>query len=295
MSNLKSLVWYYFCRYFFKFLPDKLFVKVALLFHSLRFNIPYRLNIKNPKLFHEKVTFLKLKQQTNLVRELADKIAVRKYVDEKIGEKYLVNLLDIYDNANDINFNNLPKKFVLKTNHGSSWNIICNDKDELNFKKTRHQLNAWLKKDPFFLSRESQYNKFPKIICEKYLGHSLIDYKVYCFEGVPKFIQMDFDRFESHRRCFFDTKWVYQDFGMLYDKPDFKISKPPLLEKMIELCHKLSEGLFFVRIDMYIIKNKIYFGEITFFPEGGNCVIYPESMDYIISDNLRLEHFSQNN
>ena len=288
-NEYKTLFWYYFCKYILYYFPNKLFAKFILFINSFRFNTSSNMNLDEPKLFHEKISFLKFNYRNKLIPQLADKISVRKYVKKKIGPKYLVDLIDIYDDANDIDFDNLPKKFVLKTSHGSSWNIICDNKNILDITKTKKTLNSWLRKDPFYLSREWQYNQNPKILCEKHLGSSIIDYKVYCFEGVAKFIQMDFNRFENHKRCFFDTNWNYQNFRMLYKKPDFQISRPILLEKMIELCEKLSQGLFFSRIDMYIIEEKIYFGEITFFPEGGNCVISPQKFDYIFSKNLRLE------
>ncbi len=295
MNNFKSLTWYYFCKYFLSILPDKHFVNFILFINSKRFSsIKYKsIDLDKPILFHEKISFLKFNYKNDLIQILADKIEVRKYVSEKIGKKYLINLLGTYNNANEINFEELPREFVLKTNHGSSWNVICSNKNELNIKKARRKLNSWLKKNPYYLSRESHYNKNPKILCESFLGTSLVDYKVYCFEGIPKIIQMDFDRFDLHKRCFFDTNWVYQDFGMLYDKPKFNISKPALLPKMIKLCRNLAHGLFFSRIDIYIIKDKIYFGEITFFPEGGNCVIYPKRMDNLMSRWIHLENFKK--
>lgn len=295
MNDFKSLVWYYFCKYFLSTLSDKHFANFILFINAVRFKtVKYEnINLERPTLFHEKISFLKFNYNNDLIKSIADKIQVRDYVSETIGSKYLIPLLGIYNNADEINFEKLPKEFVLKTNHGSSWNVICDNKDVLNLKKTRKKLNSWLKKNPYFLSRESQYRKNPKILCENFLGDSLVDYKVYCFEGIPKIIQMDFDRFDAHKRCFFDTNWVYQDFGMLYDKPEFKIARPALLSKMIKLCQKLAKDLFFSRIDMYMIKDKIYFGEITFFPEGGNCVVHPKKMDKMMSQWINIKNLKK--
>ncbi len=288
MNRYKSLAWYFFCKYFLKFLSDRIFVKVALFIHSLRFNFKYKLDLKNPKLFHEKITFLKLffRKPEHLI--LADKSKVRAFVEDKIGKSFLVNSIGEYDDPNKINFELLPNQFVIKTTHGSGWNIIVRDKKKIDIGRIKSTLNTWLKMDPYYLSREWHYSKEPKLIIENYIGESINDYKLYCFEGKVRFIQVDSDRFSEHKRCFFDKKWNIQEFNILYGKPEKKVKKPKMLNKMIELSEKLAEDIFFCRVDMYFYDDKIFFGEITFHPEGGNCVISPPSMDYRLSDYIDL-------
>ncbi len=292
LNYYKSSLWYFFCKNILYYFSDRSFTKIVFFINSLRFNYKFNINLDNPKYFHEKINYLKFNYRKKIIPVLADKIKVRSYVKEKIGKKYLIDLIGIYKNANEISFEDLPNQFVLKTNHGSGWNIICNNKEHINISKVIYKCNNWLNKNPYYLSREWQYSPNPKLICEKFLGDSIIDYKIFCFEGAAKFIQLDLNRFSKHERCFFDVEWNYQDFTMLYKKPKARISKPSHLKKMVKLAEKLSNDLFFARVDMYLVNNRIYFGEITFYPEGGNCVITPESMDYIMSNKLNLKNFN---
>ena len=217
---------------------------------------------------------------------MSDKYAVRKYVSEKIGEEYLIPLLGVWDNVDDIDFFSLPKQFVLKCNHDSAGIIVCKDKDRLDVEKTKRKLRKCLNRDYFWAGREDNYRVSKKrIIAEKYMTDGdkdeLTDYKFFCFNGVPKYIQVDSGRFSKHIRNFYDVSWNFIDVqnGCVNDKNHI-IPCPQNLNDMLKIVRKLSENFLHVRVDLYNVNNKIYFGELTFHHGGGVMRFVPESYDY---------------
>jgi len=282
--------WYLLCRYVFIIIPDRLFVQITAFITYSRLGFPYRAyDLSNPASFNEKITKLKINPDNVDLCIYADKIEVREYVRNEIGEKYLVPLLGIYKSADEINFYSLPEKFVLKTNHGSGWNIICEDKNKLDFDKTRRTLAKWLHYNAFYLSREYQYKQIkPAIICEEMIGFNIYDYKFFCFYGEPKIVQVDVDRFTKHKRAFFDMQWEKQDFSIRYSVSEKNIDKPIQFTQMIEICRKLSSPFPFVRVDLYSHNSRVYFGELTFFPGGGNEPFNPVEADYSFGELLDL-------
>ncbi len=290
MKDKLRHVWYLLCRYVLIIIPDRLFVQITAFITYSRLGFPYRAyDLSNPVSFNEKLTKLKINPDNVDLCIYADKIEVREYVRNEIGEKYLVPLLGIYKSADEINFNSLPKKFVLKTNHGSGWNIICEDKGKLDFNKTRRRLTKWLTYNAFYLSREYQYKPIiPAILCEQFLERNIYDYKFFCFSGIPKFIQVDINRFYNHKRAFYDTEWTKQEFSIAYPIADFDIIKPDKLQEMLTISRILSKPFKFVRVDMYIHDYEIFFGELTFSPEGGNGPFIPFDYDYKLGSELNL-------
>ncbi|MCB9201609.1 MAG: hypothetical protein H6604_00980 [Flavobacteriales bacterium] len=231
---------------------------------------PYKLNLSNPKTFNEHLNYKKLKENYPLGTIVADKVKVRTYIKEKIGEKYLIPIHGIYSSADEVNFKELPKGFALKTNHGSGWNVICQDKEKLDIQATKNKFSKWLKYNAYYLSREWQYKDIqPLIICEKLLKYEIFDYKFFCFKGQPIFIQVDIDRFTNHTRNFYDLEWNLQGFGINYPLFNKKIEKPAQLQEMIEVSKVLSKDFDFVRVDLYVYENKVFFGELTLYPGGG--------------------------
>ena len=278
------------CKTVLIILPDKWFFQLSYFIDHLRFGYKYRpLNLIFPKTFSEKISYLKLHYRHDLGSLVADKVAVREYIKKKIGEEYLIPLLAVYDNASQIIFGDLPQSFVLKTNHGSGWNIVCKNKDLLNKKDAINNLNRWLSWNAYYLSREWQYKNIkPMILCEQMLEYEINDYKIFCFNGKPEYIQVDLNRFSGHKRIFYNTNWHRQDFSLLYPISSINLGKPEKLDEMLNIARKLSIGFIFSRIDLYLHDNKIYFGEITLHPEGGNCPITPELFDYMMSDKLKI-------
>jgi hypothetical protein len=245
------------------------------------------MKIREPIVFNEKINHIKLYRRPVNGSLLADKYAVREFVRSKVGEEYLIPLIGMYSNANQIFWDDLPEQFVLKTNHGSGWNVICTDKSKLDFRKVKSKLNRWLSQNAFYLSREYQYKSIkPCIVCEELLGYNINDYKIFCFNGVPKVIQVDIGRFSRHERAFFDLNWNSLPFTICYPKASVIPERPLKLDEMIEVSTKLSEGLEFVRVDLYESQNRVFFGEITLCPEGGKGPVIPETFNHILGDML---------
>ena len=219
------------------------------------------LNLKNPKLFNEKLMWLELNNKNNdLMVKCTDKYDVRQYVKDKGCGEILNELYGLYNDANEINWDELPKKFVLKCTHGCGFNIICNDKSKLDKKETIKKLNKWKSKRFGYETVELHYTKIkPRIICEKYLetdsGILPNDYKIYCFNGVPKLILVCTERVTKTRLDFFDLDWNVLDIGKEEYKSKVVPKKPENLEKMIEYAKKLSEQFEFVRVDIMIMEK----------------------------------------
>ena len=262
-----------------KVVSDRLYSHLANYYlHLRKKQIPTILNLDEPKTFNEKILFSKLNNRFEEGHLLADKFLVRDFVKYTLGEDYLISILGIYDNVESINTYNLPKKFVIKATQGSGWNIIVKDKDTFNWEEAKVTLTKWLNQDYSLYGREWQYNwETNKILIEKFLENNesspLHDYKFFCFNGEPKYIQVDVDREKDHKRNFYDLQWNLQEFRLMYPNTEVVISKPKELEKMISLAKKVSgklkDKMNFVRVDFYINEGKIYFGEITFHPDGG--------------------------
>lgn len=231
------------------------------------------LNLENPRTFNEKLQWEKVYANNELAKRCADKVKVLEYVEEKIGASYINELIAIYPNTKKIDFLKLPKQFVLKATHDSGSVLIVKDHMQIDYKKLKKIENS-LKTNYGTISQEWVYDDIqPQIIIEKFLesedGKSLKDYKVFCFAGEPKIIQVDLDRFEEHKRNFYDTAWHKLDLEVGYASVDNDLEKPMLLDEMLRLSSILSEPFNHVRVDWYIHDNKLIFGEMTFFHGGG--------------------------
>lgn len=272
-------------------MDDKKFIE-----KMFKATMDYPLNLENPKSFNEKLQWLKLYDRNPLYTKLVDKYEVREYISEKIGEDYLIPLLGVWDDPEDIDFDSLPNKFVLKCNHNSGLGMcICTDKSKIDIKKVKNELKSGLAQNYYLNGREWPYkNVSRKIICEKYMtdetGKNLRDYKFYCFDGKPKIVGIYQDRNSDKETTgdFFDMnfEWVDLRFGMpnALNKP----KKPQKFQEMIKIAEILSEGMPEVRVDLYISNNKIYFGELTFFDGGGFDKIEPLEWDYKLGSWIKL-------
>ncbi len=274
----------------FKFLPNKRLLKIRY-----RYYTDDKLNLENPKKFNEKIIWLKLHFHVPLLTQLADKFAVRAYVSEKIGDVYLNELYNVYYSVDAIDFDQLPNQFVLKGVHGSSLNIIVKDKSKLDIKKAKKTMRKWMKHCQYKkVGLEWAYKNIePKIIAEKYLEEEdrevLLDYKFFCFNGKPKFVQIDLERGIEDYRCFYDLDWKKLPFSTV--KNTFfegEVEKPSNFDEMIKLAYNLSENLPFSRVDFYSIKGRTIFGEITFYPADGKKNFVPDKYNEIIGDYLKL-------
>lgn len=252
-----------------------------------------KLNLDNPKTFNEKIQWLKLYEWPNnaLAIKCADKYAVREYVKSCGYEELLNDLYGVWDNADDINWAELPDRFVLKCNHGCGYNIICPDKSKLDEKSTKKQLNKWLKEDFGRFNIEPHYSKIkPKIICEKFLGGNMVDYKFYFFNGVFQFmyIAQGFGFGVDESITFFDENGNKAPFRRT-DYPEFVNAQlPECYDEMLDISKKFAQDFPFVRVDLFENNNKIYFSELTFTPCGGMMRISPKEYDDIIGGRLEL-------
>lgn len=282
-----------------RFLPDKAYIK---LYYRLR--VGRKLNVRNPETLNEKLQWLKFNYRFPLQSIVSDKLLVRDYVKEKIGEKYLIPLLGSWKEYSDIDFSALPNQFVLKCNHDSGGLVVCTDKEKLNHEEAKRKIEKSLKSNFFYIGREYQYRNIkPMIICEKFIsdnGKVPMDYKIYCFNGKPDVILVCRDRFSknTHRASylFFDQKWNFQPLDKGDENlQDVDIPKPENLDEMIEIAKKLSEDFVFARIDLYNIKGKIYFGEITLSPNSGFDPDIKYETDLMFGKKLEIPYWDDIN
>ena len=275
-------------------LDDKTFLKL-----KYRLNISKELNLKCPKTFNEKLQWLKLYDRKDIYTTMVDKNDVKKYVSDIIGSKYIIPTIGLYDKFEDINFDSLPKQFVIKCTHDSGGLIICKDKNKLNIKQARKKIKRSLKKNYYYFGREWPYkNLKPKIIVEKYMedenDSSMHDYKIHCFNGKAKYILVCTDREEELKETFFDIEWNISPFKRPNHEIDKNIKKPSGLSSMIQLAEKLSKNIPFLRVDFYQINGKIYFGELTFFPAAGFAKFEPEEWDEKLGELIDLSVVKRN-
>jgi hypothetical protein len=246
----------------------------------------YNLNLDKPTTYNEKLQWIKLYDNNPLIPQCADKYAVRKYIMDCDCGEILNDLLWHGFNAEDIPFDELPQQFVIKVTHGSGFNIICKNKDKINREKTIRKLNSWLKSKFIPCYGEWFYGVVkPRIIVEKYLNEEgfevPIDYKVFCFNGEPKIIDVHTGRYNEHIRNLYDLEWnIIKDTSIGYQsKNSMVIEKPEQLSRLLEYSRKLSSNFIHSRVDFYIVNKKIYFGEITFTNGAGFSKIVPHSFD----------------
>lgn len=247
-------------------------------------------DLNDPKTFSEKQQWYKLNRHSELMEQCADKYTVRQYIKD-CGYGHLLNdLLGVYDSVDQIDLDKLPEKFVLKATHGSGFNLIVKEKGAVNWRRQKKMMRSWMRQDIYWSGREWVYkNLAHRIIAEKYLEDSsggLLDYKFFCFNGKPSFMQLEVGRYtKDNTRNFYDTEWNLLPFGKdLPHNPDIHIEKPENFEEMKKIAEKLSKPFQFVRVDLYQVQGKVYFGELTFFPAGGAPDFIPGEYDGIIGE-----------
>lgn len=257
-----------------------------------------RLNLEHPETFNEKLQWLKLNDRNPLYPKMVDKITAKDYVASVIGEKYIIPTLAVYKDVDDINLDELPGQFVLKTNHsgGNTGVVICRDKNTFDLEAAKKKLRASLKSDMFSNTREWPYTQIkPQVFAEKFMTEggatAPSDYKVHNFNGVPKVILVCRDRFKDSGLTsdFYSDEWQHLDIERpLHPNSANEIERPDALEEMLELSSTLSKEIPFVRSDFYTINNQVYFGELTFYPASGFQGFVPEEWDKRLGDWLIL-------
>ncbi len=272
-------------------IPDKIFLKWLF-----RLKIGHPLDLSNPKSYNEKLQWLKLYNRRPEYIDMVDKAAAKDYVANIIGKEHIISTISIWESVDDIDFEKLPNQFVLKCTHDSGGVVICKDKSQLDIEQTKLRLRQGLKRNFYNYNREWPYKGVkPRIIGEEYMvdesGYELKDYKFFCFDGVPKALFIASDRGsvdEETKFDFFDMEFRHLPFTNGHPNSNYPINKPEGFEKMKELAAKLSEGIPHVRVDLYNINGKIYFGELTFFHWSGIVPFVPEEWDYTFGSWIKL-------
>jgi hypothetical protein len=252
------------------------------------------LDLDNPKTLNEKIQWLKLYDSTPIKTLLTDKYLVKSYIKEKIGEQYIIPTLKVWDSYEEINFDSLPNKFVLKANHGCAMNKVIDDKNQYKIEYIRNIAKRWMNINFAFTNGlELHYmNIKPKIIAEKYFENNngeLYDYKIYCFDGRVESIAFLSGIDNDRRIAFYDTEWNRLNYTDTYPAFNFEIPKPKKLKEMVEISKTLSKGFALVRVDLYVLNNDdIKFGEMTFTPTSGRLVFSPLNQNRIFGDMIKL-------
>lgn len=251
-------------------------------------------DLDNPVRFSEKMQWLKLNNRDPLQTILADKHAVRAHLTEMGYGDLLCRQLACSDDAQTIDFDALPDRFVAKAAHGSGWNLICSDKTQLDRKHARRLMAAWLRQSIFWNGREWPYRDMPRrVVIEEYLSDEsggLRDYKFYCFNGEPRFVQANSGRSsQAHAQNFYSLDWQILPFGKdLAPRPDVFIPRPSALERMVDIARDLSAAHPFIRVDLYDLNGRIVFGELTFYPASGLPDFTPDKQDFMCGEMLVL-------
>lgn len=274
---------------FFRFIPSYLYLKIVFWIKTGK-----KLNLKKPVTFCDKQNWLKLHMINWEYSNYVDKIKVRDIVNSKIGEDICFDILGHWEKYEDIDFDSLPNEFVLKCNHDSSSVTIVRDKDKIDHKYLKKFYNSRLKTNIYAIGREYPYKKVkPQIMAERLMkqadGEGLKDYKFFCFNGKAEIMFIASDRNTDCRFDFYDMNFNHLDIQNIHPNSDKTISKPKNFNRMVEVAQELSKGIPFVRIDLYEIDEKVYFGEYTFFHGGGFWPMKPEEWETKLGDKIIID------
>lgn len=271
-------------------MPDEVYLK-----RRFKAEMGKDLDLTKPETFNEKLQWLKLYDRRPEYTMMVDKYLVRRYIADTIGEEYLIPLLGVWDDPEQIDFDALPDRFVLKSNHNSGLGMcICKDKSKLDIPMAKAKLAKGLKQNYYLTGREWPYkNVKPRIIAEEYMedrNGELQDYKIMCFDGEVKCSFVCSDRFSEKglHVTFFDLDWNVLPFERHYPARKDGLPKPAQYEKMLELAQTLSQGIPFVRVDFYEVDGKVYFGELTLYPGCGFEAFSPEEWDHTLGSWITL-------
>lgn len=273
-----------------RFIPDK-----PTLQWQYRMKLGRKLNLKDPKRYTEKLQWMKLYYRDPVMQQCADKYTVREYVESKGLGHILNELYAVFQSPEEITLDSLPNTFVMKLSNGSATNLICTDKSQLNVEDVRRQFRDFYAQSGTSAGREWVYatDKKPVVIAEELLvddtqrDDSLCDYKIMCFSGEPYCIICHYDRIVDHRSNIYDTDWNDLHITGNYPQGD-GVDRPENLEEMLEIARILSKDFPAVRVDLYSIKGKTYFGELTFFHASGYIRYTPDSFDFELGERFVL-------
>ena len=271
-----------------KFVPDRVHLKIMYRAHLGR-----KLDLTNPKAFNEKIQWLKLYDRKPIYSVMADKLRAKQWAGSIIGDRYIVPAIGHWEDVDQIDIDLLPDSFVLKTNHDCGGVLVCKDKSEFNLIEAKRFLSMHMKSNYYWFGREWQYSRItPCVFAEKYLddgGEDLFDYKVLCFEGVPRFIQLHRGRTSFHTEDMYDADWNLVDIEWVdYPQTGSPIPRPCALDEMLMLSEKLAKGLHHLRVDWFIVDGKLYLGELTLHNGSGFTKFSNYSDDIYLGSFIEL-------
>jgi len=278
-----------------KLIPDKLYIQLIYYYHFHRF-----VNFKNPITFSEKLQWMKIYDRKPIYSDMVDKYKAKLFVSKIIGEEYVVPTFGAWNSFEEIDFNSLPNRFVLKTNHDSGGMVICRNKKNFDYNNAKKILNAHLKRNGFWYGREWPYkNVKPLIIAEQLLenggqfekGTCLNVYKFFTFNGEPLIIQtIQNDKQPNETIDYFDCNWNLLRLKQSFPNSDNPLPKPRSLPTMISLVRELAKGFKHIRVDLYDVNGKVYFSEFTFYSDSGFTRFDPPEWDEKLGDLIKLEN-----
>ena len=253
-----------------------------------------KLNLKNPKTFNEKLQWLKIHDRKPIYTKMVDKYEAKQYVAERIGAEYVVPNFGVWDSFDEIDFDSLPEQFVLKSTHDCGGLVICTDKSKLDKEAARQKINKSMKRNYYWSCREWPYkNVKPRILAEQFISDgehkNLIVYKVLCFHGEPRILQVIQDDKQPNESIdYFDTEWNLLELKQNFPNSENHLPKPEFLDNMLNLSRELSKDIPFIRVDWYIAKEKILFSELTFYSDAGVAAFTPEKWDETLGSWIHI-------
>lgn len=290
IKNPNLLVYFFLNLKIFRLVPDSLFLRI-----HYRIRTREQLNLNDPQSFNEKLQWLKLHDKNSNYPKLVDKYEVKKIVKDVIGKEHVIKNYGVWNSFDEIDFELLPSNFVLKCTHDSGTVVICRDKKQFDFSQAKAKLEKSLKRNYYYWGREWPYKTIkPRILAEELLVDSsldeLRDYKIYCFNGDPKIIQVISERIDHEFTVdYFDLNWQHLELSRVKRMTsELDIKKPENLAEMLQMSKELSQEIPFVRVDLYSVNQAIYFGELTFYPASGCVDFKNKENDYMLGKWLVL-------
>ncbi len=286
-----KVLFYIICNFLEPVMTDKLFLRL-----QFRIQVGYWPNFANPKTFNEKIQWLKLNDIHPEYTKMVDKVTAKDYVASIVGEKYIIPTIGVWDSVDEIDWDSLPNQFVIKSTGDSGGVVVCKDKKELDIVAAKKKLKGLGSRDYTKYNKEYPYHNVPhRYIAEEYMedesGYELKDYKIFCSYGNPKFLFVATGRQQHDTRFdFYDTKFNHLPVLNGHPNADVWPVKPQNFEEMLNVAGKLSQGIPHVRVDLYNINGRIYFGELTFFHWSGLVPFEPREWDYYFGKMITLPY-----
>lgn len=285
--SFKNILDFLDSRGVFNFMSDEMYLKFMFKLRMHR-----KLDLENPQYFNDKIQWMKLYNRNSEYTTIVDKYAVKQYVAKIIGNQYIIPTIGMWEKFDDIDFEKLPNRFVLKCTHDSGGLVICKDKTKFDIEQARKKINKCLKRNYYWMGREWPYKNVPhRIIAEQYMADDLRDYKLFCFNGIPRMTLVCSERFtkDGLKEDFYDEAWNHLNIQRpTHGNAILPIQCPKQYELMKKLATKLSEKMPFARIDFYELNERLYFGEITFYPASGFEGFQPEEWDLRLGKWIKL-------